>query len=203
MNYWIPVIIMGVLLIFAFSAVFIDYSKLIRRLFRNRPDRACIDVWTGSGYDRDIPGWWAKKPDNYGEIWYYKYNGTKYEVRTGHNYPVIFVNGKRWVKARPGFIYALSLGETEVNEKEPQFTEDEIGLQTYGYVMTELQRSIKGKGGSLPWIIIIIVGIIALVGAYMFIQKQSGSGVPTQTQTTTTTTPVPTTPVPIEVQGGN
>jgi hypothetical protein len=174
-------VVMTILLAGGFSAIFIDYVGLIARLFRDKPWCAVVKVWNGKGWD-PVKGW-RVSTDYFGEIFNYKYNGIPYEVRIGNKYPVQYENRARLIYCRTGQLIALPLPGTdqpydkEGKPLEPQFNEQEIGLQTYGWALVKLNMSIRGKsaGGMLAWILGGIIVVLLIGGVWYYMSHRNDS----------------------------
>lgn len=196
------IVVCFVLVAGGLSAIFIDYVGLIARLFRDKPHCGYMDVFNGKGYEY-TKGWRVVTGPS-GDIWNYIYEGRKYEVRTGDNYPVRYKERGRYIKCRPGVLVALPLGPDiqPTNEigapYEPQFTEAEVGLDTYGYALVELNKSIRGKGGGgiLVFILIGVIVLMAIGGVWYWQSHKNDKPPATGQQTQQTVTPgVPNNPL--------
>lgn len=193
------VVILSAMILFALSAVIFDYIGMIAKLFKDKPWCGYMEVWNGKGFD-PVNGS-RVSTDIYGEIFKYKYNGVRYEVRIGVNYPSLFVKRGRLIRCRPGFLIALPLGDTnqaydkEGKPYEPQFTEEAVGLQTYGWSLVEWNKSIRGKGatGILTFILIGVIVLMAIGGIWYYqTHKNSNSNVTNPPGQTITVSPIPT-----------
>jgi TM2 domain-containing membrane protein YozV len=187
------------LLAFAASFLFIDWIGMIARFFRDKEHVGHIEVWNGKGFD--VAKGERIRADHFGEMWNYKYAGEWYEVRTGRNYPIIFKARARLIRARPGTLIALDLGRFDQaydlagKPYEPQFTEEQLGIQTLGWSIVKLNESVRGKGGAgiLIWIMGGLIVLMLIIGGWYYFSHRNNSpaGVnnsPTKTQTISPTT---------------
>jgi hypothetical protein len=157
-------------------------SSWLRKFFGNKIENATVHVWTGGAFD-PVKGKLFHVVD--GEYWYrFKYFNIYREVHCQKDYPIIYENGKREIRAQIGRYNALPLftpGES-INSSESILASGQLVE-----VFVNIVKSIKKKGlqitGAMIAIILLILVLIGGAG-YLYMRSQKKAIVPVSIQTT-------------------
>jgi hypothetical protein len=167
-------------------AVLFVRSSWLRKFFGNKIENATVHVWVGGAFD-PVKGKLIHVVD--GTYWYrFKYYNVYREVCCPRDYPIIYENGKREVRAQVGRYRALPLfteGES-TNSSESILASGQLVE-----VFVNIVKSIKKKGlqitGAMIAIILLILVLIGGAGyLYMRSQKKTTTSVNNQPSITTT-----------------
>jgi len=167
-------------------AVLFIRSSWLRKFFGNKIENATVHVWVGGAFD-PVKGKLIHVVD--GTYWYrFKYYNVYREVCCPRDYPIIYENGKREVRAQVGRYRALPLfteGES-TNSSESILASGQLVE-----VFVNIVKSIKKKGlqitGAMIAIILLILVLIGGAGyLYMRSQKKTTTSVNNQPSITTT-----------------
>jgi hypothetical protein len=194
-NIIIPLAVLGGLLIIGVLIIIIKPWNMLARRYADKPQCAAVYVDIGKGYDCVDGRRIYHGPE--GDIYHFKYAKAIHEVRTGSNYPYKYIERARVIYALLNSIYAQPLPGHY--EKECQLGEAEVGTQTLGYIVTELDASLRNMGGPgfSTWLIIIIIIVVIAAGVIFFVWRSHSGAAPLPLPTTTpTTTPGSLTPLP-------
>jgi hypothetical protein len=190
-DYITPLIVLGVLLVLGVLVIVLRPWLWLARRYADKPGCAVVYVDIGKGYD-PVDGWRIYEGPE-GDIYHYKYNKTIYEVRTGAKYPYKYVARARMIYATVNSLWAQPLPGADV--KTCELGEAEIGTQTLGYVVKELDKSLRDNGGVTSWLIWGILAVVVVAAVVVIFYWRSHSGTPALPATPTPhTTPTMITP---------
>ena len=157
-------------------------SNWLRKFYGNKIENATVHVWVGGAFD-PVKGKLIHVVD--GTYWYrFKYYNVTREVCCGRDYPIIYENGKREVRAQIGRYRALPLfteGEA-VNSSESILASGQLVE-----VFVNIVKAIKKKGLQITGAMIAIILLIMLVigaGAWLYMRSQKKTAAPVSIQTT-------------------
>lgn len=161
-------------------------SSWLRKYFGNKIEHATIHVWVGGAFD-PVKGKLIHVVDGT-YLYRYKYYNIYREVCCPPDYPIIYENGKREVRAQVGRYRALPLfteGES-ANSSESILASGQLVE-----VFVNIVKSIKKKGIQITGtMILIILLVIALIGAgtYLYMRSQKKAVTPVNNKPAITTT---------------
>jgi hypothetical protein len=169
-------------------AVLFVRSSWLRKFFGNKIENATVHVWVGGAFD-PVKGKLIHVVD--GTYWYrFKYYNVYREVCCPRDYPIIYENGKREVRAQVGRYRALPLfteGES-TNSSESILASGQLVE-----VFVNIVKSIKKKGlqitGAMIAIILLILVLIGGAG-YLYMRSQKKTTTPVNNQPSITTTEI-------------
>ena len=163
-------------------AVLFVRSSWLRKFFGNKIENATVHVWVGGAFD-PVKGKLIHVVD--GTYWYrFKYYNVYREVCCPRDYPIIYENGKREVRAQVGRYRALPLF---IEGESTNTSESILASGQLVEVFVNIVKSIKKKGLQITGTMIAIILLVLVLiggGAWLYMRSQKKTGAPVSIQTT-------------------
>jgi len=155
------ILILGFVFCVGIIAVVVDWRKMLREHYANNPEKAVIYIKCGS----DVVKMKGKRiyPSDDGDLYVYRRAGKRAVVAVPFEYPYEFIEGRRMIGVLDGEATASPFN---IGDVRGEGVCDVSGL-VLGNTLVKLIEALTGKGQP-PWLWIVVVVGVALVGYVVY-----------------------------------